>query len=210
MVGLAVSGMTTAVDSTNARMGDLHERVSRIEDRLTQLGEKMVVIEVKITEGFRNTQNAIQKKASLELPEDSDNADVRRIAATHITDTMKRAAELLAQSSKDGVTVFIPSETAIANAQEEENWSTSNFRVADVASMAELLKKYAILGNPSEIEKRLTDGTLQLNATDIVAEKTGAKVVLSDGSGQTAEVVGQYRPAENLSIYEVDRVLRVQ
>jgi hypothetical protein len=34
VVNVAVSGMTSAVDATNQRMGDVQQRVARVEDRL--------------------------------------------------------------------------------------------------------------------------------------------------------------------------------
>src|SRR5688572_975524 len=57
VVGLAVSGMTSAVEATNARIGDLDGRITRLEARTDEILNELRDIRVEMAKGFTETKN---------------------------------------------------------------------------------------------------------------------------------------------------------
>ena len=195
VVEVAISGMTSAIDATNERMGDVQQRVTRLEDRLISVSDRLTRIEVLIEQGFKDTQMEIRKKDSLEAPLDSPP-----MVATDFQKAL--FTELAKTATKGQTTAIVPNAMAI---QEAFGMATE----ADAKHIAEKFADRWLVKDPvADLELLAKEGaTLTTGAGAAVKTKwVDGGVVLLDSDGNEAKVTNTV-PFENIQVIEVDKLL---
>jgi hypothetical protein len=60
------AGMQSAIETVNQRIGDTNGRFDRLEERLDKVDDRLFDLTAQIAKGFTDTQQKLEKKASLD------------------------------------------------------------------------------------------------------------------------------------------------
>jgi uncharacterized surface protein with fasciclin (FAS1) repeats len=110
-------------------------------------------------------------------------------------------------NSQEAITVFAPANPAFAAVQEQLGEQKFNALLADTATLQTLLS-YHVVPQRTDAESLVDAGkSTQLAAGDVTIGGTAEAPTVTDGMGNTANVLCGNIPTANATVFVIDRVL---
>ncbi|WP_085043825.1 hypothetical protein [Ensifer aridi] len=185
VVQIAVSGVNTAVEATNARVGDIQARLTRLEDKIDDLQREVI-------RGFHDTQEEM-KKASLE-----GEGGVLDFPTASV-DNLKSRLVTYFSTGDQPRTVFLPDEQTLERLSQKVS-QTGLESLASSISVPGLVSETDLFDKAKGKEGGYTLKTLA--GGEITAKVDGENILISVGEGAPAPVRKTETVSPSLMLYE--------
>jgi hypothetical protein len=221
VVQISVSGMQTAVETTNKRIDDLSGRLGEIKTGIDKVGEvvaeidkRLAVIETKVDSGFRDTQSEIKKRADV-IPQGIDLSPTR-IAIARIGRQIEEKVQLEALLASKPRVVFLPTEAAwdrFATSVEPNN--VIPLATLDSQTVSDAVKAITVDGLSTEqfinAVRSDPEGATFLSESGkaIIGKLENGRVTVSTDEGHSAVVQGVGSVGVDSGVIRVDKVFKL-
>lgn len=213
IVGLTMGGLTTAVETTNTRIGDLGDivntRITDVAGSVTEVDRKIFALQGIIANGFRDTRNDIQKASRfdpLQIPPE----------AIRLARKIEERARVDAMMNPEPRVVFLPSDEAWGKYIVSDGSSLASAALDEAEKVRKIVDNYTVQGmSLEELVKRAKAkpsgyGFKSQGGVDFVLISGDNSLTLRSASGKVATVEGMGQEETNLSILRLDSTFDIR